>query len=253
MMRGLSKLSLGLASLLMCAVVHSNSLEIKKAWIEDNPAAPPIDSIIESPIAGLYEVHAGSELAYIDAHGDHLIHVERSQISGHIFDLHSHVDLTALRQAQSVEAELATLPYEDALAFRQGSGAKHLVVFEDPNCHYCKNFEKSLAQLKDVTIHTFIIPILGPDSKVKARDIWCSVQNSSTWRAWMLNGSIPESSPSTCDIQALSRNTALARKFGVRGTPSIIFGDGTFVSGSMPFNELKSHIDESPKMADISE
>jgi len=59
------------------------------------------------------------------------------------------------------------LPIKDAIVFKQGSGVRRLAVFVDPNCGYCKRFERDLVALKDVTIYTFIMPILGPDSNVK--------------------------------------------------------------------------------------
>jgi thiol:disulfide interchange protein DsbC len=38
----------------------------------------------------------------------------------------------------------------------QGNGSRKLAVFVDPNCGYCKRFERDLLTVKDVTIYTFL-------------------------------------------------------------------------------------------------
>jgi thiol:disulfide interchange protein DsbC len=118
------------------------------------------------------------------------------------------------------------------------------VVFEDPNCHFCKDVEKNLVALKDVTIYTFLIPILGPDSVQKSRDIWCAKDAAKTWRSWMLSGVTPQREMGHCDTSALTRNTALAEKHRVMGTPAIVFEDGSRFGGFAELDKLEKRLDE---------
>ena len=120
------------------------------------------------------------------------------------------------------------------MTIKQGDGSRKMAVFVDPNCGYCKRFEKDLAQIKDVTIYTFLIPILGPDSTTKSRDIWCNKESTKVWRAWMLDGVTPPKSMGTCDVAALDRNLEFSRKQRINGTPAMFFADGTRKPGALP-------------------
>ena len=100
-----------------------------------------------------------------------------------------------IADADTVEKLLAVswdrLPLKDGITIRQGTGARKLAVFVDPNCGYCRRFERDLATVKDVTVHVFLIPILGPDSVAKSRDIWCARDPAVAWRRYMLEGVQP--------------------------------------------------------------
>ncbi|WP_184044803.1 DsbC family protein [Inhella inkyongensis] len=123
---------------------------------------------------------------------------------------------------QSLPAWLRQLPLNDALHTVQGKPLRHLVVFSDPNCPHCKRLEQELRQLRDVSIHTFLMPVLGEDSVRKSGAIWCSAQPQQAWEAWMLKGQAPMRAPAACDVGALQRNLALAQQLGVRGTPGLL-------------------------------
>jgi thiol:disulfide interchange protein DsbC len=113
----------------------------------------------------------------------------------------------------------------------------------DPNCGYCKRFERDVAGLKNVTVYTFLYPILGPDSTTKSRDIWCAKDPAKAWRDWMINGTVPASTASAkCDTAALDRNTELGRKHRVQGTPATVFEDGSRSPGAIPVDEIEKRL-----------
>src|SRR5690606_22058741 len=121
------------------------------------------------------------------------------------------------------EIDFSTLPLKDAITQVRGDGTRHIAVFEDPNCGYCKMLHKTLAQIDNVTIHTFLYPILSPDSHTRSRDIWCAPDAAAAWRSWMLEGKDP--APAQCETP-IESNLALGRKLMVTGTPAIFFKDG---------------------------
>jgi thiol:disulfide interchange protein DsbC len=123
--------------------------------------------------------------------------------------------------------------------WKRGTGARKLVVFADPNCGYCKKLERDLNNVNDVTVFTFMIPILGGDSPQKARDIWCSKDSGTVWRTWMIDGTLPPAAGAKCDTGALSRNVVLGQKHGVTGTPSLVFEDSERVPGILSAAELE--------------
>jgi thiol:disulfide interchange protein DsbC len=224
-----------LAALLMLSgPLLADEAAIRKALAERLPTLPKIEEITKSPIAGLYEVRYGSaDILYSDEKGDFIL------ISGSLIDTKSRVDLTEARVDKLTAVDFDKLPVKDSMAIRQGSGARKMAVFVDPNCGYCKRFERDLATLKDVTIYTFLLPILGPDSTVKVRDIWCAKEPSQAWRAWMLDGVSPQRNIGKCDTAAIDRNLEFAKKHRVNGTPAVFFADGTRKPGVIPSDQLE--------------
>ncbi len=93
-----------------------------------------------------------------------------------------------------------SLPLESAIKIVSGNGSRRIAIFEDPNCGYCKRLERDLAVLKDVTIYTFIYPVLGPDSDTKSRAIWCSKDAMGDWRKLMLDGVAPKPAIATAQL-----------------------------------------------------
>jgi len=154
-------------------------------------------------------------------------------------DTRTRTDLTEARVAKLTAIDFDSLPLKDAVVVKQGSGARRVVVFADPNCGYCKRLERELVSAKDVTVYTFLYPILGPDSNVKSRDIWCSKDAGKTWRAWMVDGVAPPKFSGKCDTDALERNLELGKKHRVQGTPAVVFEDGTRVPGAMSLDKFE--------------
>ncbi|WP_432727248.1 DsbC family protein [Variovorax sp. W6] len=148
----------------------------------------------------------------------------------------------AQRRSDSVEGRFGKLdglrfdqlPFQDAIKVVHGNGKRQIAVFSDPNCGHCKRVDKDLKTLGNVTVHVFLYPVLGEDSSAKARDLWCGKDRAAGWQAWIEAGTVPAASTGACDASALQRNAALGRKLGIRGTPALIFGDGTFVPGAIP-------------------
>ena len=46
-----------------------------------------------------------------------------------------------------------------------------IATFEDPNCGYCKRLARDLQKLENITIYTFLLPILSEDSVKKSKQI----------------------------------------------------------------------------------
>ena len=230
---------LALAASLAWPVLAQEAV-IRKNLAERLPDFPKIDEVTKTPIPGLWEVRIGSELLYTDEQGNHII-------QGTLFDTKAKVNLTDKRIEKLTAIDFDDLPLKDAMVVKQGSGARKLAVFADPNCGYCKRFERDLLTVKDVTIYTFLYPVLGPDSNEKSRSIWCSKDAMKTWRAWMIDGVTPPKAMGKCDVTAIERNSAFGRKYRVNGTPAIVFEDGKRVPGAMPAAEVEKRLAEASK------
>ena len=197
---------------------------IKQKLAQRMPDLPPIDSAQTTPMSGLIELRSGNNVVYSDANGDFLI-------EGHLTDTKTGHDLTEARLEDLNRIDFANLPVRDAVVWKSGTGKRKLAIFADPNCGYCKRLEKDIQQLKDVTVYTYMVAILGDDSKVKVDNIWCVQDRTTAWRDWMLNGVPPARAFGTCASPA-KRNGDMAQRFGIRGTPAIFFEDGTRIGGA---------------------
>ncbi|EWS52864.1 DsbC family protein [Methylibium sp. T29] len=207
---------------------------IRKALGERLNSSAKIDEVNKAPIAGLFEVRIGNDVFYTDAEGAYLIR-------GEILDLKTKRNLTEERVAKLTAIDFASLPLKDAVVWKTGSGARKIAVFADPNCGYCKRFEKELSNVKDLTVYTFLLPILGGDSPDKANAIWCAKDASVAWRAWMVDGVQPPKLLGAC-ASPVERNVELSRKHRVNGTPAIVFEDGTRVPGMLTAPQLEKQL-----------
>jgi thiol:disulfide interchange protein DsbC len=222
------------SALAAAPAAFADEAAIRKNIAERFPEWPKLDEITKTPIAGLYELRFGTEIFYSDEQGNHVI-------EGALIETKTRTNLTEARVAKLTAIDFASLPLKDAIVWKQGTGARKLVIFADPNCGYCKRFERDLQQIKDVTVYTFLYPILGGDSPEKSRNIWCSKDNTKAWRDWMLDGTAPPRSMGACDVGALQRNVAMGHKYKVNGTPALVFEDGKRVPGALPIEQVEKN------------
>jgi thiol:disulfide interchange protein DsbC len=173
---------------------------------------------------GVFEVAVGSNLAYVDASGQYFLF-------GHLYDMKAQRDLTAERKDTLARIDFAALPLNDALTEVRGSGARTLVIFSDPDCPYCKKLEADIANLNNVTIHTFLMPIasLHPQARAKAIGVWCAPNRINAWHALMRQDQSVASAP--CD-HPVDRNITLAERLGISGTPTLVAADGRVMAGA---------------------
>jgi len=197
------------------------------------PQLKQIDEINSTPMKGLYEVRVGTDLYYSDAEGNYLI-------QGELIDLKARRNLTEDRINKLTAVSFDSLPLKDAFTLVRGDGSRKLAVFEDPNCGYCKRFEKDMQNIDNVTVYMFLYPILSPDSAEKSNNIWCAQDRTAAWNDYMLRGQEPEAA--SCDTDALQRNLAFGKKHKITGTPTLIFSDGTRVPGAVPAQEVERRL-----------
>ena len=93
--------------------------------------------------------------------------------------------------------------------------------FEDPNCGYCKRFERDLQNVDNITVYLFLYPILSPDSAEKSRNVWCAKDRVAAWQDMMVREKAPAAA--SCDTAAIQRNLAFGRKHKITGTPDVDF------------------------------
>ena len=211
---------------------------IRKALTERIPQLSKIDEVTKSAMPGLYEVRVGTDILYSDAEGNFLV-------QGELIDTKTRRNLTEERIEKLTAIDFNALPVKDAFTIVRGTGKRKMAVFEDPNCGYCKRFERDLSAVKDVTIHMFLLPILSPDSTEKSKGVWCAKDRAKTWQDYMVRDvAVPSNKNDKCDTTALTRNTDFARKHKITGTPTVFFVDGSRVPGAINTAQIEKLLDE---------
>ncbi len=225
---------LALAALAIGASALADEASIRKNLAERLPQMPKIDEVVATPMPGLFELRVnGSEIFYTDADGNYLL-------QGNLIDTKQRRDLTEERVNKLTAIAFNTLPVKDAFTIVRGNGQRKLAVFEDPNCGYCKRFERDLQKIDNVTIHMFLYPILGADSADKSRAIWCAKDKAKVWQDWMVRDAAIPATAGACDTAALARNVEFGRKYKITGTPTLIFTDGNRVPGAISSTQIES-------------
>ena len=210
---------------------------IIKRTLESRLGGVKVDAVAKTPYLGLYEVRLDNEIIYTDEKMNYLF-------SGNIIDAKNMQNLTEKRLRELSAIKWDNLPLDAAVKTVRGSGKRMLAVFSDPNCPYCKRFEKDLAKIDNVTIYTFLYPILSQDSHDKSRGVWCSADKSKAWNDLMLNGTVPAAARCETPIE---KNLELGRKYRVSGTPTLFFINGERVPGAIAADQIETKLAENSK------
>lgn len=235
-MNVLTPLLAGVLLLIGGTAAQAQEATIRKNLAERIPQLQKIDEISKTPVNGLYEVRVnGTDIFYTDAEANYLI-------QGSLIDTRQRRNLTEERIDKLTAISFDSLPLKDAFVVVRGNGKRKVAVFEDPNCGYCKRFERDLDKVTNVTVYTFLYPILSPDSAEKSKNIWCAKDRSKAWQDWMLRDQPPAAA--NCDVSAIARNLELGRKHKVNGTPTLVFADGSRVPGAINAQQIEKYLNE---------
>ncbi len=213
---------------------------VKKA-IEPHFPGAKIESLRKTSYLGLYEVLVGGELFYTDEKAEFFFF-------GHIVDTKTRTSVTNERLQEIKAARrvpLDSLPLEFAIKIVKGNGERKLAVFTDPNCPYCKQLEKELLEITDVTIYTLLYPVLRGSVELSTK-IWCSQDQIKAWDDFMLRGVEPKAKDCETPIPTLLKSGQENR---VTGTPTLIFADGSIVGGMIPAETIEERLVNASKAA----
>src|SRR5262249_35693259 len=161
-----------------------------------------------------FELFTGDSIMYTDKAGAYIF-------GGPLVETHSKRNLTAERVDERNMIDFSKLPLEKAIKTVKGTGERKLAIFADPDCPFCKRLEKEIEPMTNVTIYTFLYPLLSlhPDAERKARVIWCSKDRSNAWSEWMLRATLDDSP--ACEDAPISEVTAIARDLEINSTPTL--------------------------------
>ncbi len=221
------------AALLALSAQAQVTPEQIKAELRKKVPEAPVESVRKVPYGNLYEVVAGGEIFYTDDKATFIT-------LGPLIDLKTKENVTEARLREVNAVKFEALNFGNAIKIVRGDGSRKLAIFADPNCGYCKRFERDLLGVSDVTVYVFLFPILSPDSVEKSRMIWCSADRGKAWLDTMTKEIAP-SGDGKC-ATPLDANLAFGREKRIQGTPTIIFENGDRVPGAMPIAEFEKKL-----------
>lgn len=226
-------------SLFLASSIWANEAQIRKV-LEAKLGAAKIEGVQPAPVAGLWEVRLRTErglrILYTDPSAAYVI-------DGSIHELRTNRDLTEERLRKLNAIKFESLPLELAVKVQRGSGKRVLAMFSDPYCPACRNFERSLAQVSDITIYVFMYPVIRPENADHSRAVWCSPDRAKAWLelAAAPRPKIPEA-PASC-ANPVDKVLELGSKLGVNSTPTLFFVNGERIAGGLRAEDLREMLD----------
>jgi thiol:disulfide interchange protein DsbC len=225
-----------LAPLLALAVAlpaQSQDLDRIRADLRKKFPEAQIEGVRKSGYGGLLEVTGGGEIFYTDEKTSFLL-------LGTLIDTKTRENVTEARLRKISAIKFDSLPLDSAIKIVRGNGSRRVAIFADPNCGYCKRFERELVNVNDITVYTFLYPILSADSTDKSKAIWCAPDRAKAWLDYMIRDSLP-AGPATCDTP-LDKVVAFGRDKRISGTPTIFFEDGERIPGAIPMANFEKRL-----------
>jgi thiol:disulfide interchange protein DsbC len=198
-----------------------------EAWLKNRYK---VDEVRRTPLPGIFEVRIGNDLIYVDEKGQYAF------IEGSLIDIRNERNLTRERVDELLTINFKDLPLNLALKQVKGNGKRVVAVFEDPNCGYCRVMRRDLMKLDNLTVYTFVLPILAADSDIKSRKALCAPNRVQAWNDLMLQGKVPEN-PGSCETP-LQKTKELSARLGITATPTLFFANGKRLRGQVPPDEL---------------
>lgn len=192
-----------------------------------------VDSIRPLGKGGLYEIYINGNVLYTDEGAQVLL-------LGTLFDANSLLNLSQESEQRLSRIDFSTLPLDLAIKRVKGKGRRVIAVFEDPNCTFCRAFERELAAIDDITIYTFLYPVIAPDSASKVAAIWCARDRVAAWDTWVQKGTTPPL-PERCDSPH-ARVRALGERLLVGITPTTFLSSGKRLRGVVNTATLEAEL-----------
>ena len=235
----LNRLLLLIAAIALSSAALADEAALRRT-LEPNRGVP-IDGIEPGPVPGLYEVRyrspQGVQVIYVDATGNYII-------QGKIYDLRAERDLTEERLRKLNAITFESLPLDLAVKVQRGDGKRVLAMFSDPYCPACRQFERALAQIDNVTIYVFMYPVIRPENIDHSRMVWCSADRA---KAWLELAAAPKpkvpNAPKSCG-DPVDKVLKLGRSLAVNSTPTLVLANGERVSGGLSPDDLKDLLDQ---------
>ncbi len=209
-----------------CTSCHTITKDEAAKLLKTDKFGARITDIRMSPVKGLWqvEIHQGPRkfIVYIDF-------AKKFLVEGRFTPLEKIGKPPTFKKV-----DLEKIPLDKALVFGDPGAEKRIIVFDDPDCPYCKRLhgelKKILKERKDIVFYIKLYPLaIHPKAYDRARTIVCKRSVELLEDAFK-GKKLPEPE-GDCGKEEVDANIKLAKELGIGGTPAIILPDGRMVPG----------------------
>ena len=218
----------------------ASAQELTKEELASRLNGIAVEDIKDAPIAGLYEVAIGANVAYVTKDGKFIIR-------GDIYDAETSANVSEETRARARATLLGSVDPATMIVFKPANGeVKHTVtIFTDIDCGYCRQFHREINKVTalGIEVHYLFYPRTGPNTEswAKADQVWCAADHNSALTRAKLGGELPEGEPCATPVEA---HFDLGKRIGVRGTPAVFSESGELLGGYLPPATLAKVLDD---------
>jgi len=211
----------------------SSAKDIEKVRAELIKMIPPAaqSEIIETPAKNVYRMEFEGNFAYVYVSGDHVL-------IGELMNTKDQVNLGDVAKSELISKVIDDVPTSKMIVFGPEDAKRHITVFTDIDCGYCRKLHNEVQDLTDAGVQVRYLAFpragVGSDSHKKYVSVWCNGDQQTALTTAKSGGSV---AAATC-ANPVTETYNLGQQVGVRGTPTIIFDDGTLTPGYLPSAEL---------------
>ena len=195
------------------------------------------DHVIETPLAGMYEVRFSSTIVYLSADG-------RYMLRGDLMDLDAQRNFTEEARGIARADAVGALGEASMIVFAPDAVKHTVTVFTDVDCPYCARMHQQMADYNrlGIKIRYAAFPRAGVSSPTydKMVSVWCAADQRTAMTDAKKGTSIEMLS---CD-NPVREHYETGQGIGVTGTPAIVLESGEIVPGYVPPQELARRLDE---------
>ncbi len=229
-----------------CIDCHSLTKQEASTLLEDKVSE--VLSVQVSEVPGLWDIEAlyqGNKIPlYLDFSKNYLI-------SGNVIKLDNDENLTEKKFIKMNTVDISQIPLKDAVVLGNPKASRKIIVFDDPECTFCRRLHPELEKVadehEDIAIFVKMYPLPShPSSYPKAKAVVCAALKGDNERAAALLSDTLEGKQipaPDCETDQLEQNIALVRELRISSTPTLIMPDGRVLPGYKTADHIVAEVE----------
>jgi len=191
------------------------------------------DVVVEdTEVDGIYQFWTGNVLNFVSYHDGHML-------LGDVYNMTTKESLATVAQNKKISELVNTLPDSETIIFGDKDAKRTINVFTDVDCYYCRKLHEEVDQLTNagIKVRYVMFPAYKRDIE-KHTSVWCAEDQQKAMTLAKTGQAVPKS---VCETP-IDKTFKLGADLGFRGTPQIVFDNGTVVGGYKPASQIISEL-----------
>ena len=224
-----------LAFCLAVPALAEESSDVIRKSMERADLGAKIEFIEPSEMPGLYTVGLeGGRVLYASKDGRFFLH-------GRLYKAADGktINLTDQQERKGIARTIAGLDESEMIIFPADNEKAVITVFTDTSCPFCHKLHEEIEDINEagITIRYLAYPRQGLKSEAYENmvSVWCSANRRKAFSEAIDDDRIKAPS---CE-NPVKEHYLLGQQIGLQGTPTLIFEDGSVVSGYRPAETIR--------------